>query len=103
MRRSKTNPRMKMTVKLEVILDLIKEMNINLTLKKMRKTLQLKLKELKPNTTQLSAEMMNDKNEVSFFGFYFSIILIFCKFLLILDFNSIVLKINFFRKMKNII
>jgi uncharacterized protein YdaL len=79
-----------MTVKLEVILDLIKEMNINLTLKKMRKTLQLKLKELKPNS-QLSAEMMNDKNEVSFFGFYFSIILIFCKFLLILDFNSITL------------
>lgn len=79
---------MKMTVKLEVILDLIKEMIINLTLKKMRKTLKLKLKELKPNS-QLSAEMMNDKNEVSFFGFYFSIILIFCKFLLILDFNSI--------------
>jgi hypothetical protein len=73
-----------MTVKLEVILDLIKEMILNLTLKKMRKTLQLKLKELKPNS-QLSAEMMNDKNEVSFFGFYFSIILIFCKFLLILD------------------
>jgi uncharacterized protein YdaL len=81
-----------MTVKLEVILDLIKEMIINLTLKKMRKTLKLKLKELKPNS-QLSAEMMNDKNEVSFFGFYFSIILIFCKFLLILDFNSIKYKI----------
>ena len=80
---------MKMTVKLEVILDLIKEMIINLTLKKMRKTLKLKLKELKPNS-RLSAEMMNDKNEVSFFGFYFSIILIFCKFLLILDFNNLI-------------